>query len=151
MSDAEVVNTASESGGRCVPKWIGRGSPEPIQRAKGWERPPSGRSQPLQGDRWRARRTSQFYLQNHEVLLTPLCGGAGTRRHPQGVTPPDSRVNSTRKSALPEHGQSVFCGGAGNRTRVLRYRSRASPGAACCAFLSPDDHTGKSSTGSVTV
>jgi HNH endonuclease len=32
-------------------------------------------------------------------------------------------------------------GGAGNRTRVLQYLTRASPGAACSAFLSPGDHT----------
>jgi MFS family permease len=31
-------------------------------------------------------------------------------------------------------------GGAGNRTRVLQYLTRASPGAACSAFLSPGDH-----------
>src|SRR5215471_14302034 len=28
-------------------------------------------------------------------------------------------------------------GGGGNRTRVLQYITRASPGAACCGFLSP--------------
>jgi hypothetical protein len=31
-------------------------------------------------------------------------------------------------------------GGGGNRTRVLQYLTRASPGAACSAFLSPGDH-----------
>jgi hypothetical protein len=33
-------------------------------------------------------------------------------------------------------------GGAGNRTRVLRRRERASPGAACCVLLSPNGHAG---------
>jgi len=31
-------------------------------------------------------------------------------------------------------------GGGGNRTRVLQYLTRASPGAACSAFLSPGEH-----------
>ena len=38
-----------------------------------------------------------------------------------------------------------------NRTRVLRYFTRASPGAACCAFLSPGDHASKTPTGSAAV
>ena len=42
-------------------------------------------------------------------------------------------------------------GGGGNRTRVLQCINRASPGAACCVFLSPGIHTGKMPTGSVTV
>ena len=42
-------------------------------------------------------------------------------------------------------------GGGGNRTRVLRYITRASPGAACCVFLSPGSHAGKLPTGSVAV
>ncbi len=42
-------------------------------------------------------------------------------------------------------------GGGGNRTRVLQHHDRASPGAACFDFLSPGDHAGVSSTGSVTV
>jgi hypothetical protein len=42
-------------------------------------------------------------------------------------------------------------GGGGNRTRVLQYLTRASPGAACSAFLSPDDHASKTSTGSAAV
>jgi hypothetical protein len=42
-------------------------------------------------------------------------------------------------------------GGGGNRTRVLQYLTRASPGAACFAFLSPGDHASKTPTGSVTV
>src|SRR3954471_85977 len=35
-------------------------------------------------------------------------------------------------------------GGGGNRTRVLRRLIKASPGAACCSFLSPSDLAGKS-------
>ena len=42
-------------------------------------------------------------------------------------------------------------GGGGNRTRVLQCITRASPGAACCAFLSPGDHASKAPTGSAAV
>jgi hypothetical protein len=42
-------------------------------------------------------------------------------------------------------------GGGGNRTRVLQYITRASPGAACCVFLSPGGHAGKPPTGSAAV
>ncbi len=42
-------------------------------------------------------------------------------------------------------------GGGGNRTRVLQYLTRASPGAACFAFLSPGDHASKTPTGSAAV
>src|SRR3954449_11582155 len=35
-------------------------------------------------------------------------------------------------------------GGGGNRTRVLRRLIKASPGAACCSFLSPSDLAGES-------
>jgi hypothetical protein len=42
-------------------------------------------------------------------------------------------------------------GGGGNRTRVLQYLTRASPGAACCVFLSPGGHAGKPPTGSAAV
>ena len=38
-------------------------------------------------------------------------------------------------------------GGGGNRTRVLQYLTRASPGAAYCAFLSPGDHASKFADG----
>jgi len=138
VSDAEVVNTASQAGGRCVPKWIGRGSAEPIQRAKGWERPLGGRSQPLQGDRWRARRTSQFYLQNREVLLTPLCGGAGIRRSPPASSSrfppcPCQQIREPRGSTLG----SRMCGGAGNRTRVRSGLLRPSTCVAALMLLGP--------------
>jgi hypothetical protein len=42
-------------------------------------------------------------------------------------------------------------GGGGNRTRVLRRSSGTSPGAVCCAFLSPGIHADKMPTGTVTV
>jgi hypothetical protein len=42
-------------------------------------------------------------------------------------------------------------GGGGNRTRVLQYITRASPGAACPAFLSPGGPAGQPPTGSVAV
>jgi len=145
VSDAEVVNTASESGGRCVPKWIGRGSPEPIQRAKGWERPPSGRSQPLQGDRWRARRTSQFYLQNREVLLTPQkkrLARTWAKRFLWRCRDPSSppRGNSsrfpsqlhTKKAPCPNMGKAFFVevpgiepGSFGTGTELLRAQPAA--------------------------
>jgi hypothetical protein len=40
-----------------------------------------------------------------------------------------------------------FGGGGGIRTLVLRYITRASPGAACCGFLSPGSHAGELPTG----
>ncbi len=43
------------------------------------------------------------------------------------------------------------CGDGGNRTRVQRCGTRASPCAVRCAFLGPGDHADKSPTGSVTV
>jgi hypothetical protein len=58
----------------------------------------------------------------------------------------DTRLRRRRPQA-DEHAS----GGGGNRTRVLRYITRASPGAACCAFLSPGGHAGKPPTGSVAV
>src|SRR6516165_12031178 len=42
-------------------------------------------------------------------------------------------------------------GGGGNRTRVLRYITRASPGAACSGFLSPGGLAGEPPPGSVAV
>jgi hypothetical protein len=42
-------------------------------------------------------------------------------------------------------------GGGGNRTRVLQYLTRASPGAACSAFLGPGDHASKTPTGPAAV
>ena len=42
-------------------------------------------------------------------------------------------------------------GGGGNRTRVLRHITRASPGASCFAFLSPGGPAGRPPTGSVAV
>jgi len=42
-------------------------------------------------------------------------------------------------------------GGGGNRTRVLQYITRASPGAACCGFLSPGGLAGQPPPGSVAV
>ena len=42
-------------------------------------------------------------------------------------------------------------GGGGDRTRVLQYITRASPGAACCGFLSPGGLAGEPPPGSVAV
>src|SRR5579859_1164904 len=42
-------------------------------------------------------------------------------------------------------------GGGGNRTRVLRYITRASPGAARCGFLGPGGLAGEPPPGSVAV
>src|SRR5215472_218208 len=53
--------------------------------------------------------------------------------------------------AAPMVGGQRDRGGGGDRTRVLQYLTRASPGAACCAFLSPGGHAGESPTGSAAV
>jgi len=46
------------------------------------------------------------------------------------------------------HGQTLSTlGGGGDRTRVLQYLTRASPGAACPAFLSPGGHAGQPPSG----
>jgi len=58
----------------------------------------------------------------------------------------DKRTNGPDLSGPGRNG-----GGGGNRTRVLQYITRASPGAACCAFLSPGSHAGKLPAGSVAV
>ena len=57
------------------------------------------------------------------------------------------RTPPTMLTDVLEH----IVGGGGNRTRVLQYLTRASPGAACCAFLSPGDHASKTPTGSAAV
>jgi len=63
----------------------------------------------------------------------------------QGVVPPDN-VAGKRESGPPFGGAAEQHepprGGGGNRTRVLRYITRASPGAACVAFLSPGGPAG---------
>jgi hypothetical protein len=58
-------------------------------------------------------------------------------------------VSDTSNNAQPLPLSTL--GGGGNRTRVLQYLTRASPGAASCAFLSPGDHASKSPTGSAAV
>ena len=67
---------------------------------------------------------------------------AGTIAGPIGRSKPDRAGSSCNDQ---------FGGGGGNRTRVLQYITRASPGAACCVFLSPGSHAGKLPTGSVAV
>lgn len=63
-------------------------------------------------------------------------GGGGPDRHTRG---------RTRRWAAPcGAAHRAGCGGAGNRTRVLRRFARASPSAARCAFLSPTDHASES-------
>src|SRR3954463_423893 len=47
-------------------------------------------------------------------------------------------------TAFPQVRGLMLGGGGGNRTRVLRRLIKASPGAACCSFLSPSDLAGKS-------
>jgi Transmembrane secretion effector len=56
-----------------------------------------------------------------------------------------AEARSLVRAGLPHRG------GGGNRTRVLQYLTRASPGAACSAFLSPGDHASKTPTGSAAV
>lgn len=67
-------------------------------------------------------------------------GSAGRQRSPY-----DNSGRVRRLSRCP------ICGDGGNRTRVQRCGTRASPCAVRCAFLSPGDHADKSPTGSVTV
>src|SRR4029077_4793174 len=72
---------------------------------------------------------------------------------------PDLRIRHRPCSVYGEHGHLQQCsrcplstlGGGGNRTRVLQYITRASPGAACSAFLSPGGPAGQPPTGSVAV
>ena len=59
------------------------------------------------------------------------------------------QLDSDRR--VSRRSEPCLSGGGGNRTRVLRRPYRASPGAACCDFLGPGSHTGKLSTGPVTV
>lgn len=56
-----------------------------------------------------------------------------------------------RARAAPARALRTCGGGGGNRTRVLQYITRASPGAACPAFLSPGGPAGQPPTGSVAV
>ncbi len=75
---------------------------------------------------------------------------AGPRfRIPDGKKPGQARARASRTRLAGGH--ILSCGGGGNRTRVLQYITRASPGAACCAFLGPGGHAGKPPTGSAAV
>jgi HNH endonuclease len=84
-----------------------------------------------------------------------------TRPQPAGIRVSDAVAWAREILALYEgycctsnnaHGLPLSTlGGGGSRTRVLQYLTRSSPGAACCAFLSPGGHAGKSPTGSAAV
>jgi predicted MFS family arabinose efflux permease len=78
----------------------------------------------------------------HHLVASPTLPGEDEET---GLTPPGSK--EPRSMADP----GSFRGGGGNRTRVLQYFTRASPGAACSAFLSPGDHASKTPTGSAAV
>src|SRR5215472_8445991 len=72
------------------------------------------------------------------------------------VTPPTMlRVATSRRAAIgPMHAiESTLStlGGGGDRTRVLQYITRTSPGAARCGFLSPGGLAGEPPPGSVAV
>jgi HNH endonuclease len=68
----------------------------------------------------------------------------------RGARPPGP-AQEAAKPAPGGAGEQHDRGGGGNRTRVLRYITRASPGAACSAFLSPSGLAGQPPTGSVAV
>ena len=91
---------------------------------------------------------------------------AGARSpEPRAVDPPSAERDSRERrgsvgardsrAVLRGNGHLQQCsgfplntlGGGGNRTRVLQCINRASPGAACCVFLSPGIHAGKMPTG----
>jgi len=76
----------------------------------------------------------------------------GQRRARLGAQHPDA-LRGARITSNSAHGTRALStlGGGGNRTRVLRRKTRASPGASCCAFLGPGGHTGKPPTGPAAV
>ena len=75
-------------------------------------------------------------------------GPACTHDEPPRTRGPGRFVVQRQVSAT---GAQTLCGGGGNRTRVLRRLTRASPSAVHYDFLGPGDHVDKSPTGSVTV
>ncbi len=83
----------------------------------------------------------------------PRAGSARGREPPRtggfrGVVPPGGMARSPRERAkLATTRAPATSGGGGNRTRVLRHRVRASPGAACSVFLGPGDLAGESPPG----
>jgi hypothetical protein len=81
----------------------------------------------------------------------PDDGGSTMNQFPKGVRGARSPGQHETSAGRPAAGEHADRGGGGNRTRVLPYLTRASPGAACCAFLSPGGHAGKPPTGSVAV
>ena len=82
----------------------------------------------------------------HEILAR-YSGHADTTNNAQGRNEPRAAVGPTHaiESTLST------LGGGGNRTRVLQCITRASPGAACCGFLSPSGLAGEPPPGSVAV
>src|SRR5258707_14919796 len=89
-----------------------------------------------------------------EILGRYLLPGESVH-HRNGLPGPKKSCSTTEVTSwhlqqCSSHNLSTL-GGGGNRTRVPQYLTRASPGAACSAFLSPGGHTGKPPTGSVAV
>ena len=82
----------------------------------------------------------------------PVRGATCNRTRRGGVVAPDGVGKTARTPPVAgsssQHGMS---GDGGNRTRVLRCGTRASPSAVRCAFLSPGSHADKLPTGSATV
>ncbi len=69
-----------------------------------------------------------------------FCGGAGIRRPPAGALLPIPAKRHKELRWTPEKSGSpaqVPCGGAGNRTRVQRYKSEHSPGAVALWCIQP--------------
>jgi hypothetical protein len=82
---------------------------------------------------------------NGQRLRKPPHRGGPGGRPPEHMAAPREAARKGSEHAGPARG------GGGNRTRVLQYITRASPGAACCVFLSPGSHAGKLPTGSAAV
>lgn len=94
------------------------------------------------------RRASATYAPPPEPRSTWSCK-PGCDRKP-GVTGNDEGPVVVMTTGPSSH-MGIDCGDGGNRTRVQRCRTRASPCAVRCAFLGPGDHANKSPTGPVTV
>jgi len=98
---------------------------------------------------FRRQRTSAIHAQEAHMpgapqALTGVKVGASTR-NTRSIYGGSGHLQQCSRSPLST------LGGGGNRTRVLQYLTRASPGAAGCAFLSPGDHASKTPTGSAAV
>lgn len=135
---------------------------EPISRHGGlsspWRRCSPGRRSTRPAAEWSAPCGAAFTLGIHVGCRTRVSrvtceqrvkagqDGAGAAGHDEGPAAGAAGPSPTW-GCLPEEAS----GDGGNRTRVQRCRTRASPCAVRCDFLGPGDHANKSPTGPVTV